>query len=106
MAPTVPASPFPRHPTVSCERGQRNSAPVRFEKRVLVVPAAGRQPDLRWLPASGRHYHAAPAPAFDSVSAPAQGAVLQGLMGQRRTVGATDGAIEPPWMGSRRVLRW
>jgi hypothetical protein len=42
-----PGQPLPRHPTVSCERGQRNSAPVRFEKRVLVVPAAGRQPDLR-----------------------------------------------------------
>ncbi|MBA0290878.1 hypothetical protein D7Y42_12690 [Stenotrophomonas maltophilia] len=105
MAPTVPASPFPRHRTVSCERGQHISAPVRFEKRVLVVSAAGRQPDLARMPASRRHYHAAPAPAFDSVSAQAQGAVLQGLMGQRRTVGAMDGAIEPPWMGSRRVLR-
>ena len=51
MAPTVPASPFPRHRTVSCERGQHISAPVRFEKRVLVVPAAGRQPDLARMPA-------------------------------------------------------
>ncbi|HEL3750092.1 TPA: hypothetical protein UMV35_002390 [Stenotrophomonas maltophilia] len=25
--------------------------------------------------------------------------------GLRGTVGAMDGAIEPPWMGSRRVLR-
>src|ERR1700733_14222817 len=25
---------------------------------------------------------------------------------QGRTVGAKDGAIEPPWMGSRRVLPW
>ncbi|CRD62412.1 hypothetical protein BN1263410013 [Stenotrophomonas thermophila] len=57
MAPTVPASPSPRHRTVSCERGQHFSAPVRFEKRVLVVPAAGRQPDLAGMPASGRHYH-------------------------------------------------
>ncbi|OBU58875.1 hypothetical protein A9J40_08090 [Stenotrophomonas maltophilia] len=30
--------------------------------------------------------------------------VEQGRMGRRRTVGAMDGAIEPPWMGLRRVL--
>jgi len=29
----------------------------------------------------------------------------QGWMGRRRTVGAMDGAIEPPRMGLRRVLR-
>ncbi|MDV3436461.1 hypothetical protein R1H25_13410, partial [Stenotrophomonas sp. C2852] len=47
-----------------------------------------RQPDLACLPASGRHYHAAPALAFDSLSAPPQGAVLQRLMEEIKATNA------------------
>ena len=41
---------------------------------------------------------------FFALRTVARETVEQGRMGRRRTVGAMDGAIEPPWMGLRRVL--
>ncbi len=55
--------------------------------------------DVPWLPASGRHYRGASTHGGRSRKSVGGGAV-----GASRTVGAMDGAIEPPWTGLRRVL--
>ncbi|MFE3972362.1 hypothetical protein, partial [Stenotrophomonas sp. YIM B13575] len=56
------------------------------------------------LPASGRHYRdASSTHGVDllQIAEPVEG----GALWVCRTVGAMDGAIEPPWMGLRRVLQ-
>ncbi len=55
--------------------------------------------DISWVPASGRHYRGAFTHGRRS-----RKSVGGGVVGASRTVGAMDGAIEPPWMGLRRVL--
>ncbi len=55
--------------------------------------------DISWVPASGRHYREAFTHGRRS-----RKSVGGGGVGASRTVGAMDGAIEPPWMGLRRVL--
>ncbi len=55
--------------------------------------------DISWVPASGRHYRGAFTHGRRS-----RKSVGGGVVGASRTVGAMDGAIEPPRMGLRRVL--
>ncbi len=103
---------WPRHPCRGHPRpayppgpGQVPARPATKDRRKKTKAKAGRCAlqclisDISWVPASGRHYRGAFTHGRRS-----RKSVGGGVVGASRTVGAMDGAIEPPWMGLRRVL--
>ncbi len=94
-----PRPPPPRPATDRFLRGQPRKTEEKTKAKAGRCALQCLISDISWVPASGRHYRGAFTHGRRS-----RKSVGGGVVGASRTVGAMDGAIEPPWMGLRRVL--
>ncbi len=104
-APHGPAPPGPPPPTPH----PPSAVGWLLEARAEAVRTNGPHPPKQKTPqqrrAASEVMNPRFCPRFRAVRPRPRETVREGERGLRRTVGAMDGAIEPPGMGSRRVLR-